>query len=181
MGAAHEGLEQYDLGLKYFQKSTKLDSMYDEAWFGAGSCLEKQEKWYQALHFFNKAVKLNSLNAEYWKAAAYAEFKIGNTISSISAFEEASHLAPKTPGALNIEGLCATPDHKLLIAFRNPLPQSKALLIPLENPEQVIALHLGSPHRVYMLGFAPGFPFIGGLDAAQFLSAHRNGVAPLRK
>ena len=32
--------------------------------------------------------------------------------------------------------------------------------------EQVIALHLQSPHRVYMLGFAPGFPFIGGLDAA---------------
>lgn len=30
--------------------------------------------------------------------------------------------------------------------------------------EQVIALHLQSPHRVYMLGFAPGFPFIGGLD-----------------
>ena len=32
--------------------------------------------------------------------------------------------------------------------------------------EQVIALHLQSPHRVYMLGFAPGFPFIGGLDPA---------------
>ncbi len=32
--------------------------------------------------------------------------------------------------------------------------------------EQVIALHLASPHRVYMLGFAPGFPFIGGLDPA---------------
>jgi len=57
--------------------------------------LEKQEKWYQALHFFNKAVKLNSLNSEYWKAAAYAEFKIGNTISSLSAFEEASHLGPE--------------------------------------------------------------------------------------
>jgi inhibitor of KinA len=34
------------------------------------------------------------------------------------------------------------------------------------DTEQVIALHLNSPHRVYMLGFAPGFPFIGGLDAA---------------
>jgi tetratricopeptide (TPR) repeat protein len=34
------------------------------------------------------------LNPEYWKAAAYAEFKIGNTISSLSAFEEASHLGP---------------------------------------------------------------------------------------
>lgn len=32
--------------------------------------------------------------------------------------------------------------------------------------EQVIDLHLQSPHRVYMLGFAPGFPFIGGLDPA---------------
>lgn len=30
--------------------------------------------------------------------------------------------------------------------------------------EQVIALHLQSSHRVYMLGFSPGFPFIGGLD-----------------
>ncbi len=32
--------------------------------------------------------------------------------------------------------------------------------------DQVIDLHLQSPHRVYMLGFAPGFPFIGGLDPA---------------
>jgi tetratricopeptide (TPR) repeat protein len=56
--------------------------------------LEKQEKWYQALHFFNKAIKINTTNAEYWKAAAHAEFKIGNTISSISAYEEASLLGP---------------------------------------------------------------------------------------
>ena len=34
------------------------------------------------------------------------------------------------------------------------------------TPEQVIALHLQSAHRVYMLGFSPGFPFIGGLDPA---------------
>ncbi len=32
------------------------------------------------------------------------------------------------------------------------------------STEAVIALHLASPHRVHMLGFAPGFPFIGGLD-----------------
>ena len=51
---------------------------------------------------------------------------------------QASQLAPKVPGALNIEGLCATPEGKLLIGFRNPIPQSQALLIPLENPEQVI-------------------------------------------
>jgi inhibitor of KinA len=34
------------------------------------------------------------------------------------------------------------------------------------STEQVIALHMASAHRIYMLGFAPGFPFIGGLDPA---------------
>lgn len=94
IGAAYENLNQYELGLKYYQKATKLDSLYDEAVFGAGSCLEKQEKWYQALHFFNKAIKINNDNSDYWKAAAHAEYKIGNIISSISAYEEASLLGP---------------------------------------------------------------------------------------
>ncbi len=31
-------------------------------------------------------------------------------------------------------------------------------------PEQVIELHCASAHVVYMLGFAPGFPYMGGLD-----------------
>ncbi len=95
IGSAYENLGHYDLGLKYFQKSTKLDPLYDEAIFGAGNCLEKQEKWYQALHFFNKAIKISNDNADYWKAAAHAEYKIGNTISSISAYEEASLLDPE--------------------------------------------------------------------------------------
>jgi hypothetical protein len=51
---------------------------------------------------------------------------------------EASEYAPKYPGGLNIEGLAATPEGKLLIGFRNPIPQGKALLVPLENPREVI-------------------------------------------
>lgn len=30
--------------------------------------------------------------------------------------------------------------------------------------EEVIELHTGSEYLVYMLGFAPGFPFLGGMD-----------------
>ena len=30
-------------------------------------------------------------------------------------------------------------------------------------PEQVIAMHSGAEYRVYFLGFAPGFPYLGGL------------------
>lgn len=53
-------------------------------------------------------------------------------------FAEAATRAPKEPGALNIEGLAATPDKHLLIGFRNPVPDGKALVIPLLNPTEVI-------------------------------------------
>ncbi len=61
---------------------------------------------------------------------------------------DAAKKAPEEEGGLNIEGLSATPQGTLLIAFRNPTPDGKALLIPLENPKQVIngkAAKLGKP------------------------------------
>ena len=33
------------------------------------------------------------------------------------------------------------------------------------SPEEVIAIHTARDYIVYMLGFAPGFPYLGGLDA----------------
>ena len=50
----------------------------------------------------------------------------------------ASQRMPKAPGALNIEGLCATPEGHLLIGFRNPIPDGKALIVPLLNPAAVV-------------------------------------------
>lgn len=41
------------------------------------------------------------------------------------------------------------------------LAEAKGLL-----PEQVVALMTGTAFRVYMLGFQPGFPYMGGLPAA---------------
>jgi hypothetical protein len=60
----------------------------------------------------------------------------------------ASLWAPKTQGALNIEGLAATPEGHLLIGFRNPIPRGKALIVRLLNPAEVIggkAPQLGEP------------------------------------
>ena len=54
-------------------------------------------------------------------------------------FAEAASLPPKSPGALNIEGLAAAPNGSLIIGFRNPIPDGNALLVPLLNPEEVIA------------------------------------------
>jgi len=42
------------------------------------------------------------------------------------------------PGGLNIEAMTDTPEGALLIGFRNPIPQGKALIVPLLNPDEVI-------------------------------------------
>lgn len=52
--------------------------------------------------------------------------------------KEAETKAPKAEGGLNIEGLTATPEGNLLIGFRNPIPDGKALLLPLKNPYDLV-------------------------------------------
>ena len=51
---------------------------------------------------------------------------------------EAARLGPETAKGLNIEGLAATADGKLLIGFRNPRPGGKALVVPLLNPASAV-------------------------------------------
>lgn len=65
--------------------------------------------------------------------------------------------APKSEDAFNIEGLAATPDGKLLIGFRNPVPNGKALLVPLLNPAGVVSgqrAQLGDPILLDLQGRA---------------------------
>jgi Protein of unknown function (DUF3616) len=50
----------------------------------------------------------------------------------------AAAISPKEPGGLNLEGMTATPDGKLLLAFRSPVPEGKALLVPLLNPGELV-------------------------------------------
>ena len=52
---------------------------------------------------------------------------------------QASQLAAEAEGGLNIEGLAVTPDGHLLIGFRNPVPADGALLVELENPQDVVS------------------------------------------
>lgn len=47
--------------------------------------------------------------------------------------------AAEADGGFNIEGLAAAPDGSLLIGLRNPIPQGRALLIPLLNPAELVA------------------------------------------
>jgi hypothetical protein len=60
----------------------------------------------------------------------------------------AAKRAPKSRGALNIEGLCAYGPDALLIGFRNPIPTGRALLVPMLNPGRALLgrpAHFGTP------------------------------------
>jgi inhibitor of KinA len=42
------------------------------------------------------------------------------------------------------------------------------------SPEEVTAIHSGPVYHVYMIGFSPGFPFLGGLDPRLFIPRKKN-------
>lgn len=51
----------------------------------------------------------------------------------------AAELPPKAPGGLNLEGLTKREEGGLWIGFRSPVPEGRALLVGLLNPEEVVA------------------------------------------
>jgi hypothetical protein len=68
----------------------------------------------------------------------------------------AAELAPKVPGGLNLEGMTARREGGVWIGFRNPIPDGKALLVPLLNPEQLIQgakAVLGEPLQLDLGGY----------------------------
>lgn len=52
---------------------------------------------------------------------------------------DAAQRAAEADGGFNVEGLAAAADGSLLIGLRNPIPQGRALVIPLLNPAALVA------------------------------------------
>jgi hypothetical protein len=83
--------------------------------------------------------------------------------------EKAAAAPTKSREDLNIEALCATPEGNLLIGFRAPIPDCKALLVPLRNPKDLMSgsdshAHLGEPILLDLggRGFRDMAPWRGG-------------------
>jgi len=88
---------------------------------------------------------------------------------------EAAERSAEQAGSFNIEGLAETPDGTLLIGFRSPIPEGRALLAPLLNPNEVIVgepARFGEPHLLDLGGLgvrgialaAPGYYLLAGPD-----------------
>jgi hypothetical protein len=86
--------------------------------------------------------------------------------------EEAARLSPKTGGGLNIEALTDTPDGTLLIGFRSPVPNGRALIVPLLNPNDLIegkSPRFGDPQLIDLGGL--GLRGIGSTGHGYYLLA----------
>jgi tetratricopeptide (TPR) repeat protein len=94
IGAAYEKTGQYEIGLRYYTKASKIDSLYHQAWFGVGTCFAFKENWLEATHFFKKAIKIDPLNTSYLKSLAESEYSLGNSVSSIEIYEQLCQLEP---------------------------------------------------------------------------------------
>lgn len=51
---------------------------------------------------------------------------------------EAAQRAPKEPGGLNLEGLTVSAEGGLLVGFRSPVPEGRALIVGISNPHAVL-------------------------------------------
>jgi hypothetical protein len=83
----------------------------------------------------NNAIELSMVGRPY--KDLLNDLTVSPVLAALNLRAAAGH-PPKAPGGLNIEGLCATAENQLLIGFRNPVPEGKALIVPLRNPAGVI-------------------------------------------
>lgn len=117
-------------------------------WIGSHGRNKNGKERFNRCRLFATDIRLEGSNVVL-EAAGQPYTRLLQDLSADRRFErlhleEASELAPKEQDALNIEGLAGDPQGGLLIGFRNPIPDGKALIIPLLNPNDVI---FGRPAR----------------------------------
>jgi hypothetical protein len=69
----------------------------------------------------------------------------------------AAALAPTEPGGFNIEGMTARSEGGVWLGLRNPMPDGKAMIVPLLNPEELVSggrASFGDPLTVDLEGLA---------------------------
>jgi tetratricopeptide (TPR) repeat protein len=94
LAATYEKSGNYHQAIEYYRKAIRADAQWDEAWYGVGTCLYAQEKWFEALSVLKRATELNPDNPTYWLALANTEYEFGNLFSALEAYQNASELDP---------------------------------------------------------------------------------------
>jgi hypothetical protein len=101
-----------------------------------GKFKEKRHQFF-AVQFFDNDSILKVIGRPYQKLVL--SDLLENPLFKEINLKIAETIAPKK-GGINIEGLTATSEGDLLIGFRSPLTENKALLVPLKNSLELVTL-----------------------------------------
>ncbi|MCS6967143.1 MAG: tetratricopeptide repeat protein [Cytophagales bacterium] len=97
LAATYEKRKEYAQAARFYRKAIHLDQRCANGWYGLGMCLIARQRWYEAIGFLKKSVRLDNQREEYWLALATAEWKTGNVVSAIEAYQQASYINPSNP------------------------------------------------------------------------------------
>jgi hypothetical protein len=109
-------------------------------WISSHGNNKKGKRVEERLHFFATTVPTGSASLELVGHAYHHLLDDLVAAPQLQQFglDRSAALAPKAPGGFNIEGLTSTPDGHLIIGFRSPVPDGKALLVPILNPNELV-------------------------------------------
>ena len=152
----HDSVEREPIQIFDLGPFLKLDVKHPEADIEAAAQIGNRIYWITS-HARNKKAKLRTSRYKFFAtqidavAGKFVVTFVGQPYESLVddlitapslnrfALQQASRRGAKLEHSLNIEGLAAMPDGSLLIAFRSPVPDGKALLVSLENPQEMVA------------------------------------------
>ena len=66
-----EKLEKYEEAIEWYEKASRIDPDFSEAWYGIAICYLFRKLYNDALYYVNKAISLDEENPDFW-------FTLGN-------------------------------------------------------------------------------------------------------
>ncbi len=90
LGASYEKQHDFTAAIINYKGALKLDKLYDDAFFGIGTCMQLQKKYHEAVYYFRKALEISPQESKYWLTLADAEYNFGNVISALECYAKAS-------------------------------------------------------------------------------------------
>ena len=95
---------------------------------------ERQRLFATDIQFVNNGVHFKPVHKPYTKLLD----DIKDVEIDGKKLSDSISIAPNLPGGLNIEGLAATPEGALMVAFRNPIINGRAIIAQIDNPRQLV-------------------------------------------
>ncbi|GIV01053.1 MAG: hypothetical protein KatS3mg014_2668 [Actinomycetota bacterium] len=94
-----EGQAAYDRGdleaaEAAFERATRLDPTWADAFFNLGTVRYRRERYAEAARAFEAAVRANPADAEAWRYLGFARYGAGDAEGALAAWREAARLDP---------------------------------------------------------------------------------------